>query len=341
MSRKILRFVILMLPITALILYGVYQQLQRYADEPLLITEETLFTLPAGTGRIALEQQLIRQRILASSTKFQSLLKIEPELAKFKAGTYRLSPGITLRQLLLLLRSGKEAQFTIRFIEGWRLQDWLATLQSAPYLKSTLSGQTVEQISTRLSKGDLSFAEGWLYPDTYLYTAGTADETILSRAYQRMQSELQQVWQGRAAELPYTTPEQLLIMASIIEKETAIDSERATIASVFINRLRRGMRLQTDPTVIYGMQENYNGTLSRKDLEIFTPYNTYKINGLPPTPIAMPSQASLQAAAHPALTDYLYFVADGRGGHVFSLNLPSHNQAVRDYLKRRKDQREE
>ena len=174
--------------------------------------------------------------------------------------------------------------------------------------------------------------EGWLYPDTYHYTAGNSDEMILKRAYNRMSKEVDEIWQDREKNLPYKTPEDLVTMASIIEKETGVGEERGKVASVFINRLRIGMRLQTDPTVIYGLGKNYNGNLTRRDLQQPTAYNTYVISGLPPTPIAMPSRASLEAAAHPDKTSYLYFVADGKGGHVFTTNLQSHNQAVRNYL---------
>ena len=170
-------------------------------------------------------------------------------------------------------------------------------------------------------------------PDTWMYTANTSDIAILKRAHQKMVAEVAKVWEGRMENLPYADQNQLLTMASIIEKETAVAEERDRVASVFINRLRIGMRLQTDPTVIYGMGAGYTGKLTRKDLETPTAYNTYTISGLPPGPIAVPGEASLKAAAHPAKTPYLYFVADGKGGHTFTTNLVSHNRAVQDYLK--------
>ena len=166
-----------------------------------------------------------------------------------------------------------------------------------------------------------------------MYTANTSDVAILKRAHQKMVAAVDKVWEGRMENLPYHDKNQLLTMASIIEKETAVSDERDRVASVFINRLRIGMRLQTDPTVIYGMGESYNGKLTRKDLETPTAYNTYVINGMPPGPIAAPGEASLNAAAHPAKTPYLYFVADGKGGHTFNTNLASHNRSVQDYLK--------
>ena len=169
------------------------------------------------------------------------------------------------------------------------------------------------------------------------YTANTSDVAILKRAHQKMVAQVDKIWDGRAENLPYHDKNQLVTMASIIEKETAVAEERDRVASVFINRLRIGMRLQTDPTVIYGMGESYNGKLSRKDLETPTAYNTYTISGMPPGPIASPGEASLNAAAHPAKTPYLYFVADGKGGHTFNTNLAGHNRSVQEYLKVLKD----
>lgn len=271
------------------------------------------------------------------TTLFPWLLRIEPELANFKAGTYRFTPGMTIRQMLKLLASGKEAQFSIRFIEGSRLSDWMETLQQADYVKHELAGKSNAEIAKLIGLKDTEHPEGWLYPDTYSYTAGTTDLALLKRAHKEMEKAVAQVWEGRDSSLPYKTPNDLVTMASIIEKETAINDERTKVASVFINRLRIGMRLQTDPTVIYGMGDKYAGNITRKDLDTPTPYNTYVIAGMPPTPIAMPGLASLQAAAHPAKTPYLYFVADGKGGHTFTTNLASHNQAVRVYRQALKD----
>ncbi|WES88668.1 endolytic transglycosylase MltG [Dickeya fangzhongdai] len=308
-----------------------WKQIQHLADSPLAIKQETIFTLPAGTNREALKELLVEQQIIGASGWFPWLLHLEPELAAFKAGTYRLTPAMTVRDMLALLASGKEAQFSLRFVEGSRLKDWQETLKSAPYLKHTLDDKTPQEIAEAMGLKDKPNPEGWFYPDTYLHTAGMSDKSILQRAHQRMTKMLNDVWQGRDEGLPYKTPDDLLVMASLIEKETAINEERPLVASVFINRLRAGMRLQTDPTVIYGMGDSYNGTITRSALEAPTPYNTYVISGLPPTPIAMPGKASLEAAAHPAKTGYLYFVADGKGGHKFTTNLNDHNRAVQAY----------
>ncbi|WP_038911457.1 endolytic transglycosylase MltG [Dickeya dadantii] len=315
----------------AMVVWGLWKQIQHFADSPLAIKQETIFTLPAGTNREGLKELLVEQQIIGASGWFPWLLHLEPELAAFKAGTYRLMPAMTVRDMLALLASGKEAQFSLRFVEGSRLKDWQETLKSAPYLKHTLDDKTPQEIAEAMGLKDKPNPEGWFYPDTYLHTAGMSDKSILQRAHQRMTKMLNDVWQGRDDGLPYKTPDELLVMASLIEKETAINEERPLVASVFINRLRIGMRLQTDPTVIYGMGDSYNGVITRSALEAPTPYNTYVISGLPPTPIAMPGKASLDAAAHPAKSGYLYFVADGKGGHKFTTNLNDHNRAVQAY----------
>ncbi|EDS7346495.1 cell division protein YceG [Salmonella enterica subsp. enterica serovar 3,10:e,h:-] len=308
-------------------------KVRHLANSTLLIKNETIFTLKAGTGRLALGDQLYDEKIINRPRVFQWLLRVEPELSHFKAGTYRLTPGMTVREMLELLESGKEAQFPLRFVEGMRLSDYLKQLREAPYIRHTLPDDDYATVAQALKLAHPEWVEGWFWPATWMYTANTSDVAILKRAHQKMVKTVDTVWKGRAEGLPYKDQNQLVTMASIIEKETAVASERDQVASVFINRLRIGMRLQTDPTVIYGMGTSYNGNLSRADLEKPTAYNTYTITGLPPGPIASPSEASLQAAAHPAKTPYLYFVADGKGGHTFNTNLASHNRSVQEYLK--------
>ncbi|MBT0723325.1 endolytic transglycosylase MltG [Rosenbergiella sp. S61] len=303
-------------------------QVKRFAARPLLIQQETIYTLPAGAGRVALAQQLESQHIVPCGPWFGWLLKVEPQLAKFKAGTYRLTPGMTVRQLLTLLASGKEAQFPVRFVEGQRIEDWLKTLRNAPWVTHQLADDQLTTVAQALGMQP-SALEGGFYPDTYYYTAKRTDISLLKQARQRMVQLQQSVWEQREVDLPYQDLNQLVTMASIIEKETAAPAERGKVASVFINRLRKGMRLQTDPTVIYGLGNEYKGVLTRSDLEKPSAYNTYVIPGLPPGPIAIPSRASLEAAAHPEKSDLLYFVANGQGGHTFTSTLANHNQAVK------------
>lgn len=331
---KKLLYAVLLLGVVLGIAGGVgLWKVRQLADSKILIKEETIFTLKPGTGRLALGEQLYADRVVNRPRVFQWLLRVEPALSHFKAGTYRLTPGMTVREMLQLLESGKEAQFPLRFVEGMRLSDYLKQLRDAPYIKHTLTDDSYASVAKALELKETDGLEGWFWPDTWMYTANTTDVALLKRARQKMVKVVNEVWEGRAEGLPYKEQNQLVTMASIIEKETAVASERDQVASVFINRLRVGMRLQTDPTVIYGMGERYNGKISRADLETPTAYNTYTITGLPPGPIAMPGEASLKAAAHPAKTPYLYFVADGKGGHTFNTNLASHNRSVQDYLK--------
>lgn len=331
--KKMLRFILLLVVVLGITAAAGMWKVRQLADSKLLIKEETIFTLEPGTGRLALGQDLYREKVINRPRVFQWLLRVEPELSRFKAGTYRFTPQMTVREMLQLLASGKEAQFPLRFVEGMRVSDYLRQLRDAPYVKHTLEDDSYATVAKALGLEHADWVEGWFWPDTWMYTANTSDIAILKRAHQKMVAEVAKIWEGRMDNLPYADQNQLLTMASIIEKETAVAEERDRVASVFINRLRIGMRLQTDPTVIYGMGEGYTGKLTRKDLETPTAYNTYTISGLPPGPIAVPGEASLKAAAHPAKTSYLYFVADGKGGHTFTTNLVSHNRAVQDYLK--------
>ena len=258
-------------------------------------------------------------------------LRGHPELVAIKSGTYEIQEGAPLKDTLSLFASGKEFHFSLTFVEGSRFDDWLKQLSGAPYLERLTVEQTEGDLAQELGieNGKL---EGWFLPETYAYTTHASDISILRRAYQDMKAFLQESWDKRQANLPYKTPYEALIMASIIEKETGQPDERAQIASVFVNRLRLGMKLQTDPTVIYGIKDRYDGNIRRSDLTDVNPYNTYVIDGLPPTPIAMPGKASIEAALNPKPTDYLYFVAKGGGAHYFSRTLEEHNQAVREFI---------
>jgi len=335
--KKMLRFILLIIVVLGIAAGVGMWKVRQLANSTILIKEETIFSLKAGTGRLALGEQLYAEKVINRPRVFQWLLRVEPALANFKAGTYRLTPGMTVRDMLRLLESGKEAQFPLRLVEGMRLSDYLKQLRDAPWIKHTLKDDSYATVAEALKFENPQWVEGWFWPDTWMYTAGTTDIALLQRAHKKMVTAVDKAWEGRMEGLPYKDKNQFVTMASIIEKETAVASERDRVASVFINRLRIGMRLQTDPTVIYGMGENYSGKISRKDLETPTAYNTYVISGLPPGPIATPGLASLNAAAHPAKTPYLYFVADGKGGHTFNTNLADHNRSVQDYLKALKE----
>ncbi|MBE8595412.1 endolytic transglycosylase MltG [Xenorhabdus sp. BG5] len=326
----------LLIAIAVIVFFSFMKKIENFADQDINLSQELILTVPAGTGRVGLQALLTQYKLIEDSQLLPWLFRFKPELAKFKAGTYRLQKGMSLQSVLQLFASGKETQFTIRFVEGSRLSDWVKILQNAPYLKHEIENKTPKDLLDVLGMQEGESLEGWFYPDTYLYTAGTSDVELLKRAHNKMKTVVGQEWESREKNLPYNSAYEMLIMASIIEKETAIESERTKVASVFVNRLRLKMKLQTDPTVIYGLGDKYTGTIFRSNLNTFTPYNTYMIDGLPPTPIAMSGLASIKAAAHPAVTEYLYFVANGDGGHTFTTNLVAHNKAVSLYRQRLK-----
>ena len=330
--------------IVLLILGGVgflgYQKLTEFVHTPVNVTQDQLLTIERGTTGSKLAALLEQEKILEHADLLPWLLKLQPQLNKVKAGTYSLTGVKTLQDLLDMLNSGKEAQFSVKFIEGKTFKEWRKNLENAPHLKQTLQGKSDKEIMALLDIPAVAKAvyewnnmDGWLYPDTYNYTPNSTDLELLKRSTTRLQKALDKAWNERDENLLLADPYQMLILASIVEKETGIAAERPQVASVFINRLKANMKLQTDPTVIYGMGESYTGNIRKKDLETITPYNTYMIEGLPPTPIAMVSESALQAVAHPAKTDFYYFVADGSGGHKFTRNLNEHNKAVQEYLR--------
>lgn len=285
-----------------------------------------------GVGQVA--AQLQAQNILRWPYIWRVYAQfIQP--ATLKAGEYALQASESPVSLLSLLQGGEVISYTATFAEGLSLKQWRDILAREPKLTHKTSSLTSQQIAKRLGIAQEN-PEGWFFPDTYRFEKGDSDLDILTRAYQKMRSELAYHWAKRQPNLPYDSAYEALIMASIIEKETGVPHERADIAGVFVRRLQQNMRLQTDPTVIYGMGENYTGNITRNDLRTPTPYNTYRINGLPPTPIASPGRAALVAALNPAEGNSLYFVAKGDGSHQFSSTLEAHNRAVRQYqLKRR------
>ena len=307
-----------------------YQKLTEFVHTPVNVTQDQLLTIERGTTGSKLAALLEQEKILDHADLLTWLLKLQPQLNKVKAGTYSLMGVKTLQDLLDMINSGKEAQFNVKFIEGKTFKEWRKNLENAPHLKQTL---LLDIPAVAKAVYEWNNMDGWLYPDTYNYTPNSTDLELLKRSTIRLQKALDKAWNERDENLPLSDPYQMLILASIVEKETGVAAERPQVASVFINRLRANMKLQTDPTVIYGMGESYTGNIRKKDLETITPYNTYMIEGLPPTPIAMVSESALQAVAHPAKTDFYYFVADGSGGHKFTRNLNEHNKAVQEYLR--------
>ncbi|XKM14148.1 endolytic transglycosylase MltG [Orbaceae bacterium ac157xtp] len=331
MKKKSLLIITLIFALILVSLIIGYQYLNNFAKQPINLQESTqLFTLERGKSVKQLIRQIEDEKLIDNAYLITYLLKVRPSLQHIKSGTYQLTPNMTVEDFLKLLNSGKEVQYAIRFVEGKTAKDWLQVLANTDHVDHQIQQLSQAEIAKKL--GLESSLEGWLFPETYHFGNNTSDLAILKRAYNNMQRVLQIEWDNRDDDLPYKTPYEMLIMASIIEKETGVDDERNKVASVFINRLKYKMLLQTDPTVIYGMGDEYKGNILTKHLKDKTnPYNTYVISGLPPTPIAMPSLASIIAAAHPAQTNYLYFVANGKGGHVFSTNYQDHQRAVNDY----------
>jgi UPF0755 protein len=338
--KKFFVFLLILLLILGGVGFWGYQKLTEFVHTPVNVTQDQLLTIERGTTGSKLAALLEQEKILEHADLLPWLLKLQPQLNKVKAGTYSLTGVKTLQDLLDMLNSGKEAQFSVKFIEGKTFKEWRKNLENAPHLKQTLQGKSDKEIMALLDIPAVAKAvyewnnmDGWLYPDTYNYTPNSTDLELLKRSTTRLQKALDKAWNERDENLLLADPYQMLILASIVEKETGIAAERPQVASVFINRLKANMKLQTDPTVIYGMGERYTGNIRKKDLETMTPYNTYMIEGLPPTPIAMVSESALQAVAHPAKTDFYYFVADGSGGHKFTRNLNEHNKAVKEYLR--------
>jgi len=288
------------------------------------------FTVKSGTSLRSVARNLADAGFLPESQTFWLLGRALGKAGSVQAGTYRLEKATTPLELLDKLATGDVLPIEIAFIEGTTLRQWLAQMKQHPQVRVTLDGAGEAAIRAAVGAAEPAL-EGLFFPDTYRFLAGTTDAEILKRAYAAMARRLALAWETRAPGLPLASAYEALVLASIIEKETGQAAERATIASVFVNRLRKGMRLQTDPTVIYGLGTRFDGNLRKRDLLADTPWNTYTRDGLPPTPIAMPGAAALAAATNPATTDFLYFVGRGDGTHQFSRTLEEHNRAVARY----------
>ncbi len=288
------------------------------------------FDVKTGVTMKRVAQQLAQVGVLKQPFAFTLVARLTGKGSALKAGNYALNGPVTPWELLQKLTKGDVSQSEFKFIEGWNFKQLRYALDHSPNLQHDTLDLSDAEIMAKLGWPN-QHPEGRFFPDTYFFSSGMSDLTILRRAHKLMQTQLEDVWRERAENLPYHTMEQALIMASIIEKETGQAAERPLIAGVFVNRLQIGMLLQTDPTVIYGLGDRYDGNLRKRDLLADTPYNTYTRAGLPPTPIAMPGIEALHAAVHPAPTRALYFVGRGNGTHKFSATLAEHNQAVNKY----------
>ena len=302
-----------------------------YGNQPLRIEPlpKTVNVTP-GMHLRSLSVMLEREGVVGNAQAFWLLGRVLGKGGALKVGVYILDRPLTPLALYRKFERGEVSQAIVQFIEGWNWREVRDELAAQPMLNHDSAGMSDAELMQAIGAEECS-PEGLLFPDTYFYAPHTSDLNVLRRAYRLQREKLMAAWETRVPGLPYRTAYDALIMASIVEKETGAASERPMIAGVFINRLKLGMRLQTDPTVIYGLGERFDGNLRKADLLRDTPYNTYTRAGLPPTPIAMPSEASIRAALNPAKTDALYFVARGDGTHVFSSNLVAHNRAVNLY----------
>jgi UPF0755 protein len=330
MNRRLVLFAgVLVLGLAAAFIW-----LQQFLQTPLALPAKP-YTLEVATGASlsGVAQHLASDEVLPHPAVFSLYARLSGDAARIKAGEYEIARGTTPRSLLQQLVEGRVKLHSLTVVEGWTLRELLRAVRAHPAIRQTLKLKEQTALATALGLPS-EHPEGWFFPDTYHFPRGTTDREILGRAHELMKVRLTEAWQGRARDLPVKTPYEALILASIVEKETALDRERAQIAGVFSRRLERGMKLQTDPTVIYGLGEAFNGNLTRRHLERDTPYNTYTRAGLPPTPIGMPGESSLLAALHPDASDTLYFVASGAddGSHTFTSTLKEHNAAVKRYL---------
>ena len=302
-----------------------------WLQRPLaLVAPSVELSIEPGTAPRAVAQAWVDAGIVTSPRLLYLWFRGSGEARRIRAGSYEVEAGVTPRQLLAKMVQGEETLQFVRLIEGWTVTQMRAELARAMHLKPVSAELEVAELMARLGSPGQP-AEGRFFPDTYAYSRGVSDLTVLQRAHQAMQRHLAAVWAARPADTPLKSAAEALVLASIVEKETGLASDRGRVAGVFSNRLRIGMPLQSDPTVIYGLGERFDGNLRKRDLRGDTPFNTYTRGGLPPTPIALPGLASLRAAVQPESTKALYFVARGDGSSAFSENLADHNRAVNQY----------
>lgn len=307
-----------------------------WLDRPLdLATDSVEVSVELGTPPREIAQQWVQAGVRASPRLLYEWFRWSGQARKIRAGSYEIGRGVTPMALLNKMVRGDETLAVVRLIDGWTFRQFRAELAKAEALKPTTASMSDEQIMAALGAPPGQSPEGRFHPDTYAYSKGASDIAVLKRAYRAMQTRLDAAWQERAPDTPLHSADDALVLASIVEKETGIGADRGKVAGVFVNRLRLGMPLQTDPTVIYGLGTAFDGNLRKRDLLTDTPYNTYTRTGLPPTPIAMPGKAALLAALHPEPTKALYFVSRGDGSSEFSDTLADHNRAVNLYQRKK------
>jgi UPF0755 protein len=327
----------LILLLASLAVGWVWMDYRAFETTPLQLPDGgAVVVLPPGGSVSSLAEELVQRGYLREgwSWYLRWLAWSTDRAGRLKAGEFQLAPGTRPGALLDLLVSGKVIQYPLTVIEGWTFRQMLEAVRAHPAIRRTLDGLDDAGVMARLGRPG-EHPEGRFYPDTYHFPRGTTDADFLARAYRRMQAVVDEAWERRASDLPYASPDEALVLASIVEKESAVAGERPEIAGVFVRRLRRGMRLQADPTVIYGLGGEFDGNLRRRDLEADNPYNTYTRTGLPPTPICLPGGGALRAALAPAEGNALYFVARGDGTHQFSPTLEEHQRAVTRYQLRK------
>lgn len=339
MLRKLLLGFVSGLFSLVLLLGMAWMGLNWYGDHQIANDEEQHFVIESGDSPGKIAVRLNNAGVIEYPEIFQLLARVDDVATALQAGDYLIESGISHRELMEIFTQGRVQYYSVTLVEGKTLKEVLAVLNEHPKLTHPLSLAEVTSMVAKMGEGDNP--EGLFYPDTYSFEARATVESVLRTSYDRLESVLAEEWQQRQNDLPYESPYEALIMASIIEKETGVPSERPDIAGVFVRRLQKKMRLQTDPTVIYGMGDRYEGKLNRRMLREYTPYNTYVIKGLPPTPIALVGREAINAALNPSSGRALYFVARGDGTHYFSDTLTEHNRAVRKYqiVERREDYR--
>jgi UPF0755 protein len=333
MLKAIKRWLKRLLWLSALLIAAFVAWLIGYGWSDMTIATPLQFSLKQGSSLRSAARQMHEARVIATPWQFEVLARLSGHASHVQAGNYEIRGALSPYALLEMITSGARGLDQITLVEGWTFSQMRAALDAHPALKHETRNATEPELIARLGI-PYSSAEGWFYPDTYNFPNGASDTAVMQRAYRAMQTQLESSWNARAEGLPLANAYEALILASIIEKETGQPDERPLIAAVFENRLKFGMKLQTDPTVIYGLGAQFDGNLHKRDLLADGPYNTYTRTGLPPTPISLPGAASLAAALNPAPSNALYFVARGDGSSHFSNNLAEHERAVTKYQKR-------